>query len=68
METSIKDSINITEADLRILSKNRMQSVKTYILESGKVKAERLFLIEAGKLNPEKKDKLKDSRVELSLK
>ncbi|MCP4269997.1 MAG: DUF748 domain-containing protein, partial [Candidatus Brocadiaceae bacterium] len=68
METSIKDSINITEADLRILSKNRMQSVKTYILESDKVKAERLFLTETGELNPEKKDKLEDSRVELRLK
>jgi hypothetical protein len=68
MKTSIKESIKITEADLGLLAKNRMQSVKTYILESGKVKAERLFLIETGKLNPEKKGKLKDSRAELSLK
>jgi hypothetical protein len=68
METSIKDSIKITEADLRLLAKNRMQSVKTYILESGKVKAERLFLIETGELNPEKKEELEDSRVELMLK
>ncbi len=68
METSIKDSINITEADLRILSKKRTQSVKTYILESDKVKAERLFLLETGELYPEKRDKLEDSRVELRLK
>jgi hypothetical protein len=68
METSIKDSIKITEADLRLLAKNRMQSVKTYILESGKVKAERLFLIETGELNPEKKEELEGSRVELMLK
>ncbi len=68
MKTSIKESIEITEADLRLLAKNRMQSVKTYILESSKVKAERLFLIETGELNPEKRDKLEDSRVELMLK
>jgi hypothetical protein len=68
METLIKDSIKITEVELRLLAKNRMQSIKTYILENGKVKAERLFLIETGVLSPEKKDKLKDSRVELSLK
>ena len=68
METSIKDSIKITEADLRLLAKNRMQSTKAYILESGKVKAERLFLIETGVLSPETKDKLENSRVELRLK
>jgi hypothetical protein len=68
MKTSIKESIKITEADLRLLVKNRMQSVKTYILEGGKIVAERLFLVETGKLNPEKINKLKDSRVELSLK
>ncbi len=68
METSIKDSIKITEADLRFLAKNRMQSIKAYILESGKVAAERLFLIEAGVLSPETKDKLENSRVELRLK
>ena len=68
MEISIKNSIKITEADLRLLAKNRMQSVKAYILESGKVEAKRLFLIETGELGPEKKDKLEDSRVELRLK
>jgi hypothetical protein len=68
METLIKDSIKITEADLRLLAKKRMQSIKTYILESGKVETERLFLIKTGTLSPEKNDKLKESRVELSLK
>ncbi len=68
METSIKDSINITKADLRLLAKNRVQSVKTYILKSGKIKAERLFSIDAGTLSSEKRENLKDSRVELMLK
>ncbi|MCP4459226.1 MAG: hypothetical protein GY816_14575, partial [Cytophagales bacterium] len=68
METLIKDSIKITEEDLRLLAKKRMQSIKSYILENVNVKAERLFLIETGVLSPEKKNKLKDSRVELSLK
>ena len=68
METSIKNTIKITEADLRLLAKERMQSVKAYILESGKVEAKRLFLIETGVLNSETKDKLEGSRVELRLK
>ena len=68
METSIKDSITITDADLRLLAKDRILSTKAYILESGKVVAERLFLTETGALNPEKNDKLEDSRVELRLK
>ncbi len=68
METSIKDSIIITEANLRILAKSRMQSVKSYILKSDNVKASRLFLIETGTLRPEKKENLEDSRVELMLK
>lgn len=68
METAIKSSIKITDGDLKLLAKDRMQSIKAYILESGKVEAKRLFLIETGELDPEKKDKLEDSRVELRLK
>jgi hypothetical protein len=43
-------------------------SVKDAISKTGKVESERIFILEPKSLAPEKKEKLKDSRVEFKLK
>ncbi|MBW1859745.1 MAG: DUF748 domain-containing protein, partial [Deltaproteobacteria bacterium] len=67
MKQLLLDNINIEEDDLRLLAVQRAQRVKDYILQSDKVEAERIFLVEPQSLAPEKKEALKDSRVDLRL-
>ena len=67
MEQAIRDNIQITDADLRILARQRAQKVKESIVASGKVEPGRLFIVEADTLEPEKIENLTSSRVELSL-
>ena len=61
-------NIEIKEGDLRSLAVQRTMKVKESILKSGKVEPERIFILEPKSLTPDKKDKLKDSRVDLMLK
>ena len=68
MKQLLLDNINIEEDDLRLLAVQRAQRVKDYILQSDKVGTERIFLVEPQSLEPEKKETLKDSRVDLRLK
>jgi len=68
MEKLILAHIEVKESDLRSLASQRAMSVKDAILKSGKVEAERIFILEPKSLAPEKKEKLKDSRVEFKLK
>jgi uncharacterized protein involved in outer membrane biogenesis len=68
MEKLLLASIQITEDDLRQLASARSRMVKEMILETQKVEPERVFLIEPKSLTPEQKNKLKNSRVEFSLK
>jgi hypothetical protein len=58
----------VEEQDLRTLAGSRAQAVKDYLLRSGKVTAERIFVVEPKSLMPEKKQKLKDSRADFTLK
>jgi uncharacterized protein involved in outer membrane biogenesis len=67
MEQLLREHINIDEDDLRLLAVQRAQRVKDYILESDKVESERIFLIEPQSLAPERKEGLRDSRVDLRL-
>ena len=60
--------IEVKESDLRSLATQRAMSVKDAILKSGKVEPERIFILEPKSLSPEKKEKLKDSRVEFKIK
>jgi len=60
--------IEVKEADLRTLAFQRAMKVKDAILKSGKVESERIFIVEPKSLEPEKKEKLKNSRVELKIK
>jgi acylphosphatase len=60
--------IEIKEGDLRTLASQRSMRVKDVILISGQVEPERVFILEPKSLAPEKKEKVKDSRVDFKLK
>lgn len=68
MEKLILTNIEVKEGDLRSLAVQRSMKVKESILKSGKVEPGRIFIIEPKSLAPEKKEKLKESRVDLKLK
>jgi hypothetical protein len=68
MEKLILTHIETKESDLRLLASQRAMSVKDAILKTGKVESERIFILEPKSLSPEKKEKLKDSRVDFKLK
>ncbi|HEX9021892.1 MAG TPA: hypothetical protein VF903_11590, partial [Nitrospirota bacterium] len=68
MEKLLLASIRITEDDLRQLASSRARTVRELILNSHKVEPERIFLLEPKALLPEEKDKLRNSRVDFSLK
>jgi len=68
MEKLVLTHIEIKEGDLRSLAVQRAMKVKESILKSGKVEPERIFILEPKSLAPEKKEKLKESRVDLKLK
>jgi hypothetical protein len=60
--------IEIKESDLRTLASQRAMKVKDAILKDGQVEPERVFILEPKTLPPEKKEKIKDSRVDFKLK
>ncbi len=68
MEKLMLTYIEIKEDDLRTLAAQRAMKVKDAILKSGQVEPERVFVLEPKSLAPEKKEKLKDSRVDFKLK
>jgi hypothetical protein len=68
MEKLMLAHIAIKNDDLRLLAYKRAENVKAYLLRSGDIKPGRLFLIEPKSLSPEKKEKLKESRVDFTLK
>ena len=68
MEKLMLTHIEIKEGDLRTLASQRAMKVKDAILKSGQVEPERTFILEPKSLAPEKKEKIKDSRVDFKLK
>jgi hypothetical protein len=68
MEKLLLNSIEVTDSDLRQLAAQRAQNVKELILQPGNVDASRVFIVEPKTLSPEKKEKVKDSRVNFKLK
>lgn len=68
MEKLLLASIQVTENDLRQLAIARARTVRDAILKSQKVGPERVFLIEPKSFAPEQKEKLRNSRVEFTLK
>ena len=68
MEKLMLTHIEIKEGDLRTLASQRSMRVEDAILKSGQVEPERVFIVEPKSLAPEKKEKVKDSRVDFKLK
>jgi hypothetical protein len=68
MEKLLLASIQITDDDLRQLASARAREVKDMILRSQKVEPNRIFLLEPKAMAPEQKEKLRNSRVDFSLK
>ena len=68
MEKLMMANIEITDSDLRQLAAKRAQSVRELILKSGDIAADRIFIVEPKTLVPEKKEKIKNSRVNFKLK
>ncbi|MGA2318126.1 MAG: DUF748 domain-containing protein [Thermodesulfobacteriota bacterium] len=68
MEKLMVTHIEVKESDLRTLASQRSMKVKDAILKSGQVEPERVFILEPKSLAPEKKEKVKDSRVDFKLK
>jgi len=67
MEKLMLTHIAINESDLRTLASQRSVRVRETLVKNG-IEGERLFIIEPKSLPPEKKDKVKDSRVDFRLK
>ncbi len=68
MEKLMLAHIEVKQDDLRDLALARSQAVKEALLKSGKVEAERIFLVEPKSLAPERKEKVRDSRVDFRIK
>ena len=68
MEKLMFTHIEIKEGDLRTLATQRAMKVKDVILKAGQVEPERVFILEPKTLPPEKKEKIKDSRIDFKLK
>jgi hypothetical protein len=68
MEKLMLTNTEVKDEDLRSLAAQRSIRVKDAILKTGQIEAGRLFVVEPKSLTPEKKEKLKDSRVDFTLK
>jgi hypothetical protein len=68
MEKLMLTNTIVKDEDLRALAAQRSARVKDAILKTGQVEAGRLFVVEPKSLTPEKKEKLKESRVDFTLK
>jgi hypothetical protein len=68
MEKLMLANIEVSESDLRTLASQRAREVKEAILNSKRVDPHRVFIVEPKTLEPEKKTKMKDSRVDFKLK
>ena len=67
MEKLMLTNIEAGDGELRQLASQRANAVKDALLQAGKVEPERLFIVEPKGLTPEKKDKVKDSRVDFKI-
>jgi uncharacterized protein involved in outer membrane biogenesis len=67
MEKLMLAHIQAGDEELRQLASRRANAVKDALLQSGKVEAGRVFIVEPKGLRPEKKDKVRDSRVEFKI-
>jgi hypothetical protein len=68
MEKLLMTHAIVKDDGLRLLAIQRAEMVKDLFLKTGQMTPDRIFLIESKTLAPEKKEKLKDSRVDFKLK
>ncbi|MGE5247397.1 MAG: DUF748 domain-containing protein [Verrucomicrobiota bacterium] len=67
MEKLMMANIQVTDDDLRRLAEQRAQAARDRLVATGLVDPGRIFLVEPKSLAPEKKEKLKDSRVDFRI-
>ena len=67
MEKLILTHIEVGEEELRMLAAQRANATKETILHSAQIDPERVFIVEPKTLAPEKKESLKNSRVEFKI-
>jgi uncharacterized protein involved in outer membrane biogenesis len=67
MEKLMLTHIQVTDDDLRRLAVERASRVRDRLVASGKVEPGRIFLVEPKTLPPERKEKLRDSRVDFRI-
>ncbi len=67
MEKLMLTNIVINDGDLRALASQRSARVRETLVKNG-IEGGRLFIVEPKSLSPEKRDKVKDSRVDFRLK
>jgi len=68
MEKLMLTHIPVTNDDLRQIALQRASNVKERLIGTGKVEPGRIFLVEPKTLPPERKEKLRDSRVDFRIK
>ena len=68
MEKLMVTNIEVSNSDMRQLISQRAENVKELILKSCEVTPGRVFIIEPPSLSPKKKENVKDSRVDFTLK
>ena len=68
MEKLLRDHVTITNDDLERLAAGRARAVRQGLLQEGNIDPARIFMVKQKSLTPEKKEKIKDSRVEFKIK
>ncbi len=68
MEKLMLAHVQVTDDDLRQLAVERASRVRDRLVATGKVEPGRVFLVEPKTLAPERKEKLRDSRVDFRIK
>jgi flagellar motor protein MotB len=68
MEKLMLTSQQVTEEDLKALAGERALTARDYLLQSGQVEPQRLFIVEPETLGGDKKEDVKESRVDFKLK
>ncbi len=68
MEKLMLTNTIVKDEDLRALANQRATNAKDAILKPGKITSDRVFVVEPKTLTPEKKENLKNSRVDFRLK
>ena len=68
MEKLMNTHITVTDSDLRLLISRRAENVKELLLKAGDIAPARIFRVDPQSVSPQKKEKVKESRVEFKLK